>query len=46
MGVNQAAELEVGVGDTITVRAGDNTTVALEVVALLAAEGDPDTLFR
>lgn len=44
MGVRQAAELEVGVGDTITVRAGNNTTLALEVVALLAAEGDPDTL--
>jgi putative ABC transport system permease protein len=39
-----AATLGVGVGDTVTLRMGDNTAVTLEVVALFSAPDGYDTL--
>src|SRR5690606_2444345 len=44
MGVKQAGELGVGLGDPITLRMGDNTTLEVDVVALFTAADDYDTL--
>lgn len=39
-----ARDLGLGVGDTITLRMGDNTTIEAQVAALFAADDDLDTL--
>ena len=39
-----AERLDVGLGDTITLRMGDNTTIDVEVVAVFSAPDDYDTL--
>ena len=41
---DHATELGIGLGDTITLRMGDNTTLDALVVALFAADDDFDTL--
>jgi putative ABC transport system permease protein len=41
---DHARELGVGLGDTITLRLGDNTALDTELVAIFAADDDFDTL--
>ncbi|WP_449276738.1 FtsX-like permease family protein [Leucobacter sp. GX24907] len=44
LNVLQATELGVDVGDPMTLRMGDNRSLAVEVVALFAADNDYDTM--